>query len=82
MPFSTRLRTFRIVKSAEFEFAQLSVGSALESAMAPIPVNLQFTHQAPVRTYYDAVVSPSVAKLWWRIRPAKPKNLIPMKAAA
>ena|ERR1700756_4837921 len=35
-----------------------------------------------VRTYYDAVVSPSVAKLWWRIRPAKPKNLIPMKAAA
>jgi hypothetical protein len=36
---------------------------------------------AMVRTYYDAVVSPSVAKLWWRIRPAKPKNLIPMKAA-
>lgn len=35
-----------------------------------------------VRTYYDAVVSPSVAKLWWKIRPAKPKNLIPMKAAA
>jgi integrase len=34
-----------------------------------------------VRTYYDAVVSPSVAKLWWRIRPAKPKNLVPMKAA-
>jgi integrase len=34
-----------------------------------------------VRTYYDAVVSPSVAKLWWRIRPAKPKNVIPMKAA-
>jgi integrase len=23
-----------------------------------------------VRTYYDAVVSPSLAKLWWKIRPA------------
>jgi hypothetical protein len=35
-----------------------------------------------VRTYYDAVVSPSVAKLWWKIRPARPKNVVPMKAAA
>lgn len=35
-----------------------------------------------IRTYYDAVVSPSVAKLWWKIRSEKPKNVIPMKAAA
>jgi hypothetical protein len=35
-----------------------------------------------VRTYYDAVVSPSVAKLWWKIRPARPKNVVSMKAAA
>jgi hypothetical protein len=35
-----------------------------------------------VRTYDDAVVSPSVAKLWWKIRPEKSKNVIPMKAAA
>jgi hypothetical protein len=35
-----------------------------------------------VRTYYDAVLSPSMAKLWWRIRSVKPKNLITMKAAA
>jgi hypothetical protein len=35
-----------------------------------------------VRTYYDAVVSPSVAKLWWKIRPAKPKNVVSMRAAA
>jgi hypothetical protein len=30
---------------------------------------------AVVRTYYDAVVSPSVAKLWWKIRPEEPKTL-------
>jgi integrase len=35
-----------------------------------------------VRTYYDAVVSPSVAKLWWKIRPVRPKNVVPMKAVA
>jgi integrase len=35
-----------------------------------------------VRTYYDAVVSPSVAKLWWKIRPARPRNAVPIKAAA
>jgi integrase len=34
-----------------------------------------------VRTYYDAVVSPSVAKLWWKIRPEEPENVVPMKAA-
>jgi integrase len=32
-----------------------------------------------VRTYYDAVVSPSVAKLWWKIRPAEPRNVVPTK---
>jgi hypothetical protein len=32
--------------------------------------------------YYDAVVSPSVTKLWWKTRPAKPKNVVPMKAVA
>jgi integrase len=31
-----------------------------------------------VRTYYDAVVSPSVAKLWWNIWPARPKNVVQM----
>jgi hypothetical protein len=36
---------------------------------------------AVVRTYYDAVVSPSVAKLWWKIRPEKPENVVPMNAA-
>jgi thiamine pyridinylase len=35
-----------------------------------------------VRTYYDAAVSPSVAKLWWKIRVARPKNVVPIKAAA
>jgi integrase len=35
-----------------------------------------------VRTYYDAVVSPSVAKLWWKIRPARERNVVPMRAAA
>lgn len=35
-----------------------------------------------VRTYYDTVVSPSVAKLWWKLRPARPKNVVPIKAAA
>jgi hypothetical protein len=34
-----------------------------------------------VRTYYDAVVSPSVAKLWWRITPEQPENAVPRKAA-
>jgi hypothetical protein len=34
-----------------------------------------------VRKYYDAVVSPSVAKLWWKIRPEEPENVVPMKAA-
>jgi integrase len=33
-----------------------------------------------VRTHYDAVVSPSVARLWWGIRPEKPKNVVPMEA--
>jgi integrase len=37
---------------------------------------------AIVRTCYDAVVSPSVAKLWWKIQPARPKNVVPMKAVA
>jgi hypothetical protein len=36
---------------------------------------------AVVRTYYDAVVSPSVAKLWWKIRPEEPENVVPMEAA-
>jgi hypothetical protein len=31
--------------------------------------------------YYDAVVSPSVAKLSWKVRPARPKNVVPIKAA-
>jgi hypothetical protein len=34
-----------------------------------------------VRTYYDAVVSPSVARLWWKIRPVQPKNVVATKAA-
>ena len=37
---------------------------------------------AIVRTYYDTVVSPSVAKLWWKITPERPKNVVLMKAAA
>jgi integrase len=36
---------------------------------------------AIVRTYYDAVVSPSVAKLWWRITRERPENAVPRKAA-
>ena len=36
---------------------------------------------AIVRTYYDAVVSPSVAKLWWKITPERPENVVPMKPA-
>jgi hypothetical protein len=35
-----------------------------------------------VRTFYDAVVSPSVAKLWWKIRVVRPENVVPIKAAA
>jgi hypothetical protein len=35
---------------------------------------------AIVRTYYDAVVSPSVAKLWWKIGPEGPENVVPMNA--
>ena len=34
-----------------------------------------------VRTYYDAVVSPSVAKLWWRMTPERPENAVQRKAA-
>jgi uncharacterized membrane protein len=34
------------------------------------------------RTYYDAVGSPSVAKGWWKIEPARAKNVVSMKAAA
>ena len=36
---------------------------------------------AIVRTYYDAVVSPSVAKLWWKIVAEPPENVVPIKAA-
>jgi hypothetical protein len=46
------------------------------------PVCSQQVPAAVNGPHYDAVVSPSVAKLWRKIRPAKPKNLIPMKAAA
>jgi integrase len=35
---------------------------------------------AIVRTYYDAVVSPSVAQLWWKIRPDRPESAVPRKA--
>jgi hypothetical protein len=37
---------------------------------------------AIVRTYYDAVVSPSVAKLWWNIQPARAKKVVLIGAAA
>jgi hypothetical protein len=36
---------------------------------------------AIVRTYYDAVVSPSVAKLWWRIAPERPENVVRVNSA-
>jgi integrase len=36
---------------------------------------------AIVRTYYDAVVSPSVAKLWWKIAPERTENVVRIKAA-
>jgi hypothetical protein len=35
-----------------------------------------------VRRHYDAVLEPSRAGAWWTIRPAKPKNVLPIKAAA
>jgi len=34
-----------------------------------------------IRTYCDAVVSPSVAKPWWKIKPEGLENVVPMKAA-
>jgi integrase len=34
-----------------------------------------------VRTHYDAVVSPSVARHWWAIQPEKPKNVVSIAAA-
>jgi hypothetical protein len=35
---------------------------------------------AIVRTYYDAVVSRFVAKLWWKIRPERSEDVLPKKA--
>ena len=34
-----------------------------------------------VRTHYDPVVSPSVARHWWAIVPEEPKNIVSIAAA-
>jgi hypothetical protein len=35
-----------------------------------------------VRSHYDAVVSPSVAKPWWELRPKRPNNIVSISTAA
>jgi hypothetical protein len=35
-----------------------------------------------IRSHYDAVVSPSVAKPWWELYPKRPKNVVSIATAA